>query len=79
MTRKRMSESMSDREKQAQALGKKAFEEGRSAVPALDPELQRMYGRGDTVAILDAWIRGWHRASVAAPVPEAHGADDARS
>jgi len=59
---------MTEREKQAQALGKKAFEEGRSAVPAHDPELQKMYGHGDTIAILEAWVRGWHRANAAAPV-----------
>lgn len=59
-----------DRERQALELGRKAFEEGRSAVPALDPELAKMYdGRGDVILVLEAWIRGWHRANAAAPVP----------
>lgn len=69
MARKRMPESMTDRERQAQALGKRAFEDGLAAVPARDPELQKMYGHGDTTRILDAWIRGWHRANAEAPVP----------
>lgn len=59
----------SDRELAAQELGRKAFEDGRPSIPAWDPELQKMYGRGDTVLILEAWARGWHRANAAAPVP----------
>lgn len=58
-------------------MGRKAFAEGRMAVPWGDPvfsarlrELTKGKPVGFAVDILDAWSRGWHRANVAASVPE---------
>lgn len=61
----------------ARELGRKAFEDGRKAVPAWDPALCAMLsprpsgtvGADAAVRILDAWSRAWHSANAAAPVP----------
>lgn len=64
-----------DRKKieRAAQLGKAAFEAGKMCVPAHDPAVMgllkgKQVGDPATVAILDAWLRAWHEANLAAPV-----------
>lgn len=54
----------------AEALGQKAFAEGRTSTPALDPALNELLkGKGNgCLPILNAWTRAWHRANLDAPV-----------
>ncbi len=53
-------------------LGRKAFHAGKMRVPAWDAELGSMYA-GRTVKqvidMLDAWLKAWDTANLAAPVP----------
>lgn len=52
----------------AEELGKKAFESGKTRVPALDSELMKMIGKnkaGESVETLKAWLRGWDNAHLA--------------
>ena len=57
----------------AAVLGTIAFNEGRSAVPAHDPELLKVIGQhekkemGASIPILKAWIASWHAANLAQP------------
>lgn len=56
------------------ALGKEAFKNGLSAVPAQDPTLREalktLQGAGTkaTIKALDEWTRGWDEANLAAPM-----------
>jgi len=55
------------------AMGKKAFKQGKKAVPIHDPalskELKNISKAGGTVKpALTAWLKGWHQANAAAPV-----------
>jgi hypothetical protein len=58
----------------AAVLGTIAFNEGRTAVPAHDPELLKVIGQhekkemGASILILKAWIASWHAANLAQPV-----------
>jgi hypothetical protein len=56
----------------AAVLGTIAFNEGRSSVPAHDPELLKVIGQRDKkemgagILILKAWTASWHAANLAA-------------
>ncbi len=58
-----------------QALGKEAFLNGLSGVPAQDPVLREalksLQGAGTkaTIKALTEWQKGWTQANLAAPVP----------
>lgn len=52
------------------ARGAKAFADGKKAVPALDVEFVNSFNGVDTIKRIEAWLRGWHEANLAAPVPE---------
>jgi len=57
----------------AREFGKRAYHEGKMAVPALDPlfcELLKGLAVGEAIKILDAWTRAWHSENMAAPVTE---------
>jgi len=62
--------------KQAKELGKKAFEEGKGPAPSQSSELMKLFKeRTDQshehgLALMDAYAKEWHRANLAAPVPE---------
>lgn len=61
----------------ARQLGRDAFAAGKGAAPATDPKLMAVLdgrrvgktpeGEADTVAVLKAWLTGWHAANLAAP------------
>lgn len=53
-------------------LGKKAFADGKKPAPAQNAEFMKlMEGKkmGDNLHLFDAYIKGWHSANLAAPVP----------
>lgn len=60
----------------ARELGREAFAAGLGAAPALDPKIMAVLdgrrvgrtpeGEADTVAVLKAWLSGWHAANLAA-------------
>lgn len=55
----------------AQVLGQKAFVNGAKRVPAHDPELMTLLAGnevGQGIPVLDAWLRGWDEANLAADV-----------
>jgi hypothetical protein len=58
----------------AQILGTVAFNKGRSAVPAHDPELLKVIEKheikemGACIPILKAWLASWHAANLAKAV-----------
>lgn len=56
----------------AAELGKKAFEEGRPCIPALDVEFNVAcitgLKVGEGLPVLDAWMGAWTKANLAAPV-----------
>lgn len=61
------------REAKAAELGAQAFAAGKLAAPALDGEFCKLLpglNGADTSRVLDSWIGAWHRANLAAPVPE---------
>lgn len=60
-----------DKEALAYELGKKAFADGKKRVPALDADFNEQVIKGsgnDTVKYLDAWLKAWDEANLAAPV-----------
>lgn len=55
----------------AYEYGKKAFENGKIAAPALDQEFVAKFCNGpvgSSLPALNEWTRGWHAANLAAPV-----------
>jgi hypothetical protein len=57
---------------QAEALGRAAFEADKKRIPAQDPAVLPLLAGlqvGEGLPILNAWLRGWDRANLAAPVP----------
>lgn len=49
----------------AQVLGTIAHEAGKDCVPALDPELTKLYNPGAiNIHIIQAWIKGWTLANL---------------
>lgn len=54
----------------AAQLGKLAFENGKTRVPAHDKAVLEMIGqtKSDGIEILKAWKSGWDRANLAAPI-----------
>lgn len=59
---------------QLEKMGREAFEKGLPAQPVKDTALMEVVGKLNPSqkngnAMLHAWLRGWHRANVAAPVP----------
>lgn len=58
----------------AAVLGTIAFNEGLSSAPCQDAELLKVIGlhekkeMGDSMPILDAWIKSWHAANLAKAV-----------
>jgi len=52
----------------AELLGQRAFERGMMCVPAFDKDLMPLLGGDQSLPVLDAWVRGWHKANLAAPV-----------
>jgi hypothetical protein len=56
------------RVQQAALLGEKAFKDGRSHIPALDPDLQPLLKGNDCMPVLKAWADAWHKANLDAPV-----------
>lgn len=61
----------------ASDMGATAFANGIKAAPALDRAFKELLreanptgeiGRGDTIKMLDAWNKAWHKANAAAPV-----------
>lgn len=66
---------MSDKDKEAYEIGKKAFKDGKKAIPALDKELMDLIrktstGIGSSKSVLKMWSKGWVDASLATPVSE---------
>jgi len=55
------------REFAVQVLGTVAYEDGAPCIPALDPELTKLYypGVGRNVPIMKAWVKGWTLANLA--------------
>ena len=52
----------------AEMLGEIAFRNGKQATPALDQNLMKMLKGnkvGEGTSLLDAWIKGWHKANLA--------------
>lgn len=66
-----------ERCKAAAELGRKAFEAGKMAIPALDPELMKLlkgFNIGDGgVEVITAWADAWHKANIEAPVVYSDG------
>jgi hypothetical protein len=63
---------ITERCKAAAELGKKAFEDGKMAIPALDPNLMQ-HIRGFNIGeggleVITAWADAWHKANIEAPV-----------
>lgn len=54
----------------ARAAGRAAFEAGAPRIPALVPGLTEAVcnGAGTVCELLDAWLRGWDLANLAAPI-----------
>jgi hypothetical protein len=61
------------RVREAEALGVAAFAAGIN-VPLADPKMALLMAErtevGDSIGILRAWVRGWTKANLAAPLPE---------
>ena len=59
----------------AATLGRLAFEEGRASIPSQDPAMMGLIARnqdkpfGSAIAPLKAWVTAWHRANLAAILP----------
>lgn len=59
-----------ERLEKAQELGKTAFEQGIKSAPCLDKRMMQMIaetstGVGSSKGILQAWLKGWHKANMA--------------
>lgn len=70
---------MSKEEKKAFELGEKAFGNGLKRIPVMDKVLKRMLvGRkigGGSAELMKAWLRGWDKANLAAPVEDIENED----
>lgn len=78
-----LGEAKDPRIKKAEELGRKAFEDGKKAIPAHDKKLNAlMKGEkigGAGVAIMKAWHRGWTKANLAADTNEEIDLDEAKA
>jgi hypothetical protein len=55
----------------AEALGRKAFENGIKGAPVLDPDVMSLLVDGpvgSSKKVLKAWLKGWHEANLEALV-----------
>ncbi len=60
--------TLDERIREAARLGEKAFNEGRGAVPALDPNLRPLLKGNECLPVIVAWSNAWHKANLDAPV-----------
>jgi len=79
-TEPKITPELSEKMKIAERLGEEAFEAGKKAIPFLDKKVMTLQkdlqiGQGGD-KIFDAWIKGWTKANLRAPLPSRAKIDD---